>query len=353
MDNFTIFNNNHELYTKMLSDISMAKKYVYLETYIFNNDKIGKKFNKILTQKAKEGVEIKLLLDDFGSNIKEKNFRELKKNNGKIKFFRKFKITFRMISSNNYRDHRKLLVIDNNISYIGSANIFQKSIDWRDITIRFTGEITAILTEAFQKNFSISDKHIYVKKNHTSILKHKDYEIIRDVPSVKFKKIRKKELELIRNARQEIHIETPYFIPDKKLRKELSQASKRGVNINIVLPLQSDVLVVNILRQKYLGKLHKIGINILFYKPTILHAKLMVVDNTFFTIGSANLDNRSSLFQYEINLFGKNKNIISGLKKHAEETVANCIEFNYKNWKKRSVVQKTLEKILNPIKYLL
>lgn len=337
----------------MLSDINSAKKYVYLETYIFNNDKVGKRFTEILTRKAKEGVEVRLLLDDIGSHVKEKNFAELKKYNGEIKFFRKFKFTYRIISSNNYRDHRKLLIIDDNISYIGSSNIFEKSLSWRDINIRFTGKISCLFREAFKKNILISNKHIYIKKNHTNILSYQNFEIIRDVPSARFKKIRKKELELIRKAKKEIFIETPYFIPNKKLMLELRNASRRGVDIKIILPQNSDVLLINILRQKYFGKLHKAGISILFFKPTILHSKLMVIDKSFFTIGSANLDNRSSLFQYEINLFGRSRNIINELKKHIDETLAGCVKLDYTKWENRSIFQKSLEKLLNPIKYLL
>jgi cardiolipin synthase A/B len=353
MEYFSIFNKNHDLYTKMLNDIDNAQKYVYLETYIFNHDEVGKRFIKVLTKKAKEGIKVKLLLDDIGSPVKEKHFTEFIKNGGQIKFFRKFRYNFRIISSNNYRDHRKLLIIDDAISYIGSANIQKKSIDWRDLTIRFTGKLSRLFAKTFQKNFSISDKHVYTKKEHISTLRYKNFEIVRDVPSMKFKKIRKKELELIKKAKNNISIETPYFIPNKKLKKELKQASMRGVKINIALPLQSDVMLINILRQKHLGTLHKSGINILFFKPSILHSKLMIVDNDFFTIGSANLDNRSSLFQYEINLFGRSRKIIKELKNHSEKTLADCIEFDYAKWKKRSIIQKTLEKMLTPIKYLL
>lgn len=353
MENFEIYSNNHDLYTKMLSDIEQALDFVYLETYIFDNGRVGKKFKEMLTQKAREGVKIKLLLDDIGSPVKRKHFKELEKYGGKLKFFRELKLTFDIISSNNYRDHRKILIIDNKISYIGSANISTKSIDWRDLSIRFDGEISKLLTQAFNENYLIADKHSHRKKIHTIPLRYKDFEIVRDVPSVRIKQIRKREIALINKAKKKIYIETPYFIPDRKLRKRLKIAVRRGVKVEIAIPEKSDVMIVNILSKKYWGRLHRAGIKIKHYRPNTLHSKMMIIDNTDFTLGSANLDNRSSIFQYEINLFGKNKQILSQLQKHAKSTIVASSNFDYERWKKRSLLQIALERLLTPFKYLL
>lgn len=353
MDNSIIFNDNLEFYTKVLSDIKNAKSKIYIETYIFGNDSIAKKFIKTLSEKAKEGLDVKILLDDIGSSARKKDFRIFIKNGGKLQFFRKFILSFSIITTNNYRNHRKIIVIDDKICYIGSSNIYEKSLHWRELNLRKTGNISKLFSKCFLMSFKIADKRIYIKKKQTQILKYKDFEIIRDVPSVRYRKIRKKELFLIQNAKKNIYIETPYFIPDIKLRREFKRANKRGVKITLVIPYKSDIKIIDIFRQKYFGKLFMSGVDLLFYKPDILHSKLMIVDNKYFAIGSANLDNRSAIFQYEITLFGKNKNILTKLKRHADVSMAGSLSFDYRKWKNRSIAQKITEKALSPFKYFL
>ncbi len=353
MKNFEIFNDNSKLYDKMLKDISEAKEYIYLETYIFCNDNIGRKFRDAIEKKARENIDVKILLDDFGSPINNKFFQDLISLGGNVKFFKKFKFCLKIIDKNNHRNHRKLLIIDDKIAYIGSSNISEKTLDWREINIRIESGIAKLFRRAFLKNFSISNKHIFRKKMHIAPLKYNGLEIIRDAPSIKFRKIRNKKIKLIKKAKKQILIETPYFLPDRKLRKALKKAAKKGVEVKIILPKKSDVKIIDILCAKYFGALHKNGINIYFYGPKILHSKLMIVDGENFSVGSANLDFRSMLFQFEINLFGKNKAMADELKNHFNQTLAESKLFDYKKWEKRSIISKILERLLMLIRRLL
>lgn len=353
MSKFIFFDNNRELYTKMLHDIKNAKKYVYLETYIFDTNKTGKQFIKLLSQKAKSGIDTKILIDDFGSSVEKNLLNKYTKAGGKIYFFRKFKISYNIIHKNNHRDHRKLLIIDDKIVYIGSSNISEKHLNWREANIRIDDNIAEIFKKIFIQNSFLYNKHIYTKKEHLKPIVHKEFEIIRDVPSIKFKTIRKKELKLISTAKKEILIETPYFIPDKRFRKALINATKRGVRIIIVLPNNSDVKAIDILTQKYLGKLSKQGIYILFYRPQVLHSKLLLIDGKYFSIGSSNMDYRSSMHQFEINLFGTNTEIIRFIKNHFHNSVQNSESFDYAKWKRRPIIQKVFESIIARIRHLL
>src|SRR3989339_280433 len=215
------FNNNEKLYKKILQDIGEAKSFVYLETFSFGKNKIGHQFREALENCAKEEVDVRLLLDGFGSSTNRKYFKKLSQLGGQIKFYKKFKISFNIIHDNNYRNHRKLLVIDDKISYIGSVNITDRSINWRDATLRLSGTISTTFRDVFLDNFKIADKHIFIKKPHTTSIKLKDIEIFRDIPSIKFQKIRNEQIRLIKNAKKQIIIETPYFLTGKIFRQTL------------------------------------------------------------------------------------------------------------------------------------
>ncbi|MFH1745282.1 MAG: phospholipase D-like domain-containing protein [bacterium] len=346
------FSKNSELYSSMLEDIGNAQKYVYLETYNFSNDEIGEKFRDKLIGTTRRGVEVKILCDDFGSKANKKFFKELTAVGGKVKFFRKFRLSFRIIRKNNHRDHRKLLVIDDKISYIGSSNITKDNLKWRDSNLRLEGKIAQEFKSAFLKNYSIAHKYIFIRRDHIKPFIFDDFVIQRDVPSIKFRRIQKKHLELIKKARKKIIIETPYFLPDWKLRRGLKKAVEKGVEIIIMLPNNSDIKLIDILRQKYFGQLYEHGIKIMFYRPEILHSKCLVVDDKYFSIGSANLDYRSSMHQFEINLFGQDTAIINELKNFFEEGLKKCEPFCYQTWLDRSKLQKMLENILISIRYL-
>jgi len=148
-------------------------------------------------------------------------------------------------------------------------------------------------------------------------------------------------------------IETPYFLPGFMLRKALMDAAKRGVDVKVIMPKNSDVRMIDILRNKYFGLLYKNKVNLLFYVPHNLHAKLLLIDNRIFSITSANFDYRSFLYQYEIALIGKDISILSQLQDHIQETLNNSVEFNYETWLKRPLIEKIFERILVPFRHLL
>lgn len=349
MDSFKIIQKNRELYKEMLHDIRNAKKYIYLETYIFDNDKIGKTFKEELLRKTVEGLDIKILLDDYGCSIGPKYFQDLSDNGAKVLFFRKLKISFRLIKINNHRNHRKLLIIDDRIIYLGSSNISHKTINWLELNIKIKGRIATVFKKIFLQNFKIYNKKIFNKKKHTEIIKYKCLEIIRDVPSIRIRNFRRKKIELIKKAQKEIIIETPYFIPEALLVRKIKKALKKGVKVTLLVPKKSDVKIVDIVSKKYLFLLHKLGVNIMLYKQNVLHSKLIIADDKYFLFGSTNIDPRSLSLQFEINLYGENKEIVYHLKDHIKNALCYSENYNPLEWAKRPRVHKLLEFILNKI----
>ena len=344
MKNFEVLSEPRKIYKRMLEDIKSAKKSVYLETYIYNNDKIGRKFKKEIMKKASEGVKIMLLIDSWGSHVDKKYFSKLIKLGAEVKFFREIQYVIRMLTKNHERNHRKLLLIDSEISYIGSINITNSCINWRELVLRLDGEISYALEKSFMKNWEASGN--FNKKKVKNII-HKGFEIINDFPSEIKRITEKKYTELIKTARKRIMIETPYFVPSGKIRKAFYKAVKRGVKIDIIVPYISDMRIADLVRNRYFEILNKNGINIHYYTPRMIHSKLLIIDDRFFILGSSNLDYRSFMHQYEINLLGRDKKIIKSLTEYFKKDLSECKPFNYEEWKKRASTGKIIEIILS------
>ncbi len=352
---YLVIDDPLKFYNLMLADISRARRYIFLETYKFANDHMGVKFRDAITRKAHEGVRVKILIDSWGKGpVSEDFFEELLRLGGQVKFFEKIKINTDIFTRGHRRDHRKILVIDDQIGYMGSMNITGYNLNWRELALRMEGEIVSIFKKCFQENFDAFNPYNIVNKvAYSKTLKYEDFELIRDVPSVPLQRLKKKYVQMIRNAKTSVVIETPYFLPGFLLRKAMIDAGKRGVDVKVIMPKNSDVRMIDVLRNKYLGLLHKSNVNLLFFVPHNLHAKLMVIDDEVFSVTSANFDYRSFRYQYEIALIGREGEVLRQLKEHIEETLADSEPFDYDKWKRRPLIQKILEWTLLPFRHIL
>jgi len=352
---FLVIDDPLKFYNLMLNDIVRAKQFIYIETYKFANDYIGIKFRDALTRKAHQGVKVKVLIDSWGRGpVSESFFEEMIRYGGEVKFFEKIKINSDIFTRGHRRDHRKMLIIDDEIFYMGSMNITGYNLNWRELILRGNGEMAIMFRKVFLQNFeAFNPYNLSHKINYSKTLKHGDFELVRDVPSIPIQRIKKKYVQLIKKAESQVVIETPYFLPGFLLRKALIDAAKRGVDVKVIMPKTSDVRMIDILRNKYFGLLYKNKVNLLFYVPHNLHAKLLLIDNRIFSITSANFDYRSFLYQYEIALIGKDINILGQLQDHIQETLNNSVEFSYEAWLKRPLIEKIFERILVPFRHLL
>ena len=352
---YRLIDDTFKLYNLMLNDITQAKEYILLETYKFANDHMGERFRDALTRKAKEGVKVRILIDSWGKGpISENFFTKLIKYGGELKFFEKIKINSDLFTRGHRRDHRKILVIDDTISYLGSANITGYNLNWRELALRTEGNLALVMKKVFMETFEAFNPYIISNKfTFTRTIYHEDFEIMRDVPSLPLQRIRKKYAQMIKQAKKSVVIETPYFLPGYSLRKALMDAGKRKVDVKIIMPKNSDVRMIDILRNKYLGLLDRNNVKIFFYGPYNLHAKMLMVDDALFSISSANFDYRSFRFQYEIALIGSEQSIIDQLQKHVAETLKSSEAFIYEVWEKRSWIEKFFEWLLTPFRHLL
>ena len=350
---YRLYHDPSVYYDQMLSDISSARKYIFLQIYKYYDDETGHRFREALIYKARTGVEVKVLIDSWGANVSPDYFEELTRLGGEVRFFTKIKFVIDFFTKNHRRNHRKLLIIDDKISWIGSANINHYSLAWRELMLRLEGEIALQFKKAFNLDFRIYNRYFYEKNSYIRLLRHGNFEIVRDVPSIAKKRINKKFINLIKNADREVLIETPYFLPGYFLRKALMDACKRGVDVTVIVPRHSDVFLIDILRNRYLGPLYLGGLKFMYYMPGNLHAKAILVDAKVFAIGSPNFDYRSFRYMHEIVLIGKEPAIVQQLYEHITETVAQSEPFDIEKWKTRPKIQLFLEWILLPFRHLL
>lgn len=352
---YHLFSEPLRYYNQMIEDIESARKYIYIETFRVGKDEIGDRFRRALTRKAKEGVEVRMLIDYWGAgSINHDYFSKLIKHGGEVRFFEKIKYNSDIFTRGHKRNHRKLMLIDDEISWIGSSNLTAYNMNWRESVLRIkSGGMTFTFTKLFMQDFRIYNKYIFNKAHNTRLVRYKDFEILRDAPSITVKRINQKFISMIKAAKETVHIETPYFLPGFMLRKAMVDAAKRGVEVTVILPKQSDVNLIDVLRNKYLGPLHKSGIKFMFYRPNNLHAKMMLIDAEQFALGSSNFDYRSFRYMYEIMLIGNEPKISVQVKQHIQKTISESLPFDFEKWNGRSLINRFFEWLLLPFRHLL
>lgn len=350
---YAVYEDTLRFYNALLYDIEHASKYIYLEFYRFSYHSLGERFRDALTRKSREGVEVKILLDSWGTSPNPGFFESLTQAGGMVRFFEKFRFRLDYLTRSHRRNHRKVVVIDDNILYLGSANITDYNVVWRELIVRMEGRLAAVFKGVFLSMFELYDSYRPYSTELTTPIFYEGFEILRDVPSISRQVIKKRFVRLIRSARRRIIIETPYFLPSFLVRMALLRAVKRGVSVEIIIPWHSDVRLVDILRNKYLGPMAEKGVKFFMYTPQNLHSKLMLVDNRIFAFGSPNFDYRSFRFQHEIVLVGSDKRLTVKLLAHVNDTLAESVPFDYEKWKRRPFVEKFFEWLIVPFRYLL
>lgn len=335
----------------MLRDIELAKKSVYFEIYRFRNDAVGQRYRDALVNKCRQGIKVRLLLDSWGSDLPLSFIQPIIEQGGEVRFFKKIKFFIDFFTKNHRRNHRKLLVIDHQIVYIGSANLTQYSLVWRELMLRIDGPIAHDFRKSFDDSYRIYNKYIFNKLSFKKTITHGSYEIVQDLPSI-YRQVLKNKYELLfSKSKHQIIIETPYFLPGHKLRNRMAQAAKRGVDVKVLVPLHSDVRLVDFLRARYMEFYHKNNIKIYYYAPGNLHSKCVLIDNERFAIGSANFDYRSFRYQYEIMLLGTNPEVVHQLRTHIDESLLNCRPFDYDAWLARPMFERIMGVLLTPFRH--
>jgi cardiolipin synthase len=343
-------------YDDLLQDIHNSQKYVYIETFRIYDDAVGQQLCKALIDCHKRGVKVRLLADWWGTGTNNACIQSMVQAGVEVRLFKKFIPSIFLFSRNHRRDHRKIVSIDDKISYIGSANFTEYCTKWRESILRIEGKMSTICKKIFIDNFKIYNKdimHPSIRKASRRTIRYNDFFFIREVPSVFSQRIKKNYIRLMQRAKKSITIETPYFLPGYRIYKELTQAIKRGVKVKILIPKSSDVKMVDFVRESLLEKLHKKGAEILYFNYGNLHSKLLSIDNEIFSISSANIDHRSFKYMFEIALIGFNSVVNSLVNEHIAQTETMSSEFDIQEIKSRPIFRRFLSLIILPFSRLL
>ncbi len=351
-----IFTEGQSKFDSLLQCIRGAKTYVHLLYYIVRDDDLGRKLIHELTEKAKQGVEIKLLYDDIGSSaLSSRMLGPLVQAGGAVAAFFPSRIPYLNMWVN-FRNHRKLAIIDGQTGYIGGFNIGNEYVGldkkfgfWRDTHLKVQGSAVHMLQTRFILDWNISSpirldgSARYFPR--PSAVGNVGIQIVSSGPNSEKQQIKHGYLKMIYKARKRIYLQSPYFIPDDSLLTALKMAAMSGVDVRVMVPAKADHKLVYWASHSYIGELLKSGIRVFQYENGFLHAKTMVIDSAIASVGTANIDIRSFKLNFETNAFLFDTQTASHIEHIFEQDLAVCREVTMDVYVRRPWPDKFLESI--------
>lgn len=351
----TTFTFGEDLYADMLDSIGSAKHRILFETFIWKGDVVGKKFKQALIDAADRGVEVFVIYDRFANLVVSPKFLSFPSTINVLRY-PIFSVGMLLLDFRRFgRDHRKILVVDGEVGYVGGYNIGKAyATKWRDTHIRIEGVSAWDLDNAFVDFWNLCHNNGgRLLKEHGSSSWEPQIRAHRNVPRQLVFPIRGMYLEAIDRAQRHILITQAYFIPDRDILSALLDAAARGVEVKILVPEISNHVVADWLSRGFYTTLLKGGVQILLYQDAMVHAKTATIDGKWTTIGTANIDRLSLTGNYEINL----EILDDDLADHMEHVFANdsgnTRELTAADWSSRPWVAKACELILAPLRPLL
>ncbi len=339
-------------FDSLIDDIRHAKSFIHMEYYILRGDNLGRKVVGELTKKAAEGVEVNLLYDGMGcSGLPKDFFDELQEAGGHAVAFLP-----PMIARINYRNHRKICVVDGEIGYIGGFNIGDEYLGavrrygpWRDTHLRITGDAVDQLEFRFllDWNFTSKAKIGYNSRYFPEKLQYDGVkmQIVSSGPDTKWKNIRDGYFKMMNEAERNIYIETPYFVPDDSIFEALKVAALSGIDVRVVIPAHPDHFFVYWASMSYLGELLDVGVRCYQYEKGFIHSKAMFIDGIVSSVGTANMDIRSFDLNFEVNSFIYDRGVTEMLEADFLNDLKYCTEITPEWYRKRSAVFKIRESV--------
>ena len=350
-------------FNSIIAALESATDHIHMEFYKWESDRIGERFRDVLIKKAKEGVTIRLIYDDVGSwKIGSNYIKSLKK--AGIEVFAFMPVQFPYFTSKaNFRNHRKIVVVDGKIGFVGGINIADKYLYgtkklgmWRDTHLKIEGEAVQSLQTIFSVDWYFISKVII--GSHSRFfpqLRIKDQNLIQITacgPDSDWASIMQSYFVAISSAKKSVYISTPYFSPNESVRTALHALALSGVEVKIILPSKSDSTVSYWNSFSYIGRMLEAGIQVYLYQKGFNHSKVLMVDGVFSSVGTANFDNRSFDLNFEVNALIYNEKITEKLMLLFEEDLKDCQQVLDTQWRKRPLSHKfkeSLARILGPL----
>ncbi len=323
--NYKFFTNSEKTWEAMFKSISGAQKSIYLEMYIFQGN-IGKyNFSKILAEKSSEGLQVKLVLDSFGSlSLNNLEISEMKKSGVEILF------TSYLI----HRTHRKILIIDEKYAFMGGVNIHKKSQWWNDLSVRIRGKLVKNIVESFIKSYinAGGNDSVLIEKKRKNVLVEVNAWIIEHSPIKKIFNLKKIYKYHLGKTEKRIVLVTPYFMPRRWMQALFHNAVLRNIAVDILIPRETDHFIIDRVNYFYMYKMSELGVNF-YMEKDMNHAKLMILDEDECMVGSQNLDFLSFDYNSEVGVFFKDQKVASVLIDITEKWKKDSVLFDHKKHK--------------------
>ncbi len=355
-----IFTQAEELYDNIVEDLKKAKHHIHMEYYIFLADKIGQRIMDVLKEKAREGVIVRVIIDDVGSwQLKKKKIKELRETGIEIQSFLEVGLPY-INSRVNYRNHRKIIVVDGLVGYTGGFNIADRYVEglkwgtWRDTHIRLEGSAVLGLQKNFLMDWFFVKRELIEDSSYYPAQEKKGdclAQIVISGPDMVWESVMQIFTKAFMEAKRRIYIESPYFLPPESLITALQTAALSGIDVRLILPRKSDAKVTLYSTYSYIDQMLKAGIRVFLYEPGFIHSKIVVTDDIAI-IGSANMDFRSFEQNFELNAIMYNNQVAEQMTEIFLDDENNSKEITREAWATRRISQKILEslsRLLSPL----
>ncbi|MUV38543.1 Major cardiolipin synthase ClsA [Lentibacillus sp. JNUCC-1] len=353
-----IFTDGREKFDALLEDIRQATDHIHVQYYIIHDDGLGTELIEAVTEKAKEGVDVRVLYDYMGSRgVSSHFYKALKEAGGLVEvFFPHFHL--------NYRNHRKLVIIDGKVGYVGGFNVGDEYLGldekfgyWRDTHLRTEGNMVHALQTRFILDWNqASKKHDFAYEQRffpeMAGTGHVGAQIVSSGPNNEWQQIRNGYLKMIQSARKYIYLQTPYFIPGDTVQDALEIAALSGVDVRIMIPDKPDHMFVYWATLSNIGGLLKAGAKVYVYENGFVHAKTLVTDDAVASVGTANFDIRSFSLNFEVNAFLYDDQTARALRQAFEKDIHRSKQLTLEAYQQRSLtikIKESISRLLSPV----
>lgn len=314
-----IYTSGYDFFPSLLMEIGKAEHHIHIDTFIISDDPLGRIIADALIDKAKQGVEVRLIYDDVGSWRTPNSFFMRMRNEG-IEVYAFMPVRFPAFTSRvNYRNHRKICVIDGEVGFIGGMNIARRYVQgtpkqsWRDTHVKLTGAAVYGLQRAFLVDWYFVSKLLITERSYYPEIiigqNNSLVQVVTSSPTSLWPEIEQGYVRILTNAKHYVYMETPYFLPTDPILFAMRVAALSGVDVRLMIPYETDTKVVEWASRSYVIEASKAGVKILLYRKGFNHSKLLVSDDAMATIGSTNVDFRSFENDFEANAFFYDKKI--------------------------------------------
>lgn len=353
---YKIYSTTKAAWEAMFAALKTAQKSIYWEVYMFLDDTAGHQFFDLLVAKAQAGVDVKLIIDYWGSfGLSGKRVAELRAQGIDIRFFedrsRRALVWWGLFSS---RTHRKLLIVDEKVGFVGGVNVGNEMRDWLDIHVALRGKAVRSLLRSFAKSYircgGQREAVVDLFKYKTRV-KSDTIDIVTDQPNLTKSHVKKKYVEALLKARERVILFSPYYFPDKTFLNALWQAKKKGVRVDLLIPFRTDLRLASYAAYAWFSLMKTLGVHV-HLMPKMMHGKGVIKDDDWALVGSSNIDLNSFHFNHEMNVRLRDKRAVRKLTRILTQWIRLAEPLDQAKWEKRGRWQRFKEWVaLNLFKF--